>query len=515
MPQPSKSPKPHPFTEEQIRARAKALWEQRGEDSTDAENWDDAIRELYRERAIKRVTRPLRRVWWRTGLGTPLQRWWEWTGIREKKGWDFLQLLVAPVLLGAIALGLQEYVKEHDQKLADAKVQQDQQLADDKAKQDTLVKYLDQMADSLQHGLLKAKPGDDQFIVAQSRTVLALQSLDRKRQHLVIQFLSASGLNDQPNVKWQPYDKQRQNNPLPAKTKVLLYQAQLTKANLANSDLSGAVLVGADLESANLGCKTTESQKRDQCSDLSGADLRGADLIRANLFGAYLSDADLRGADLRDANLFGANLFGADLSDADLSGAILRDVNLIGADLSGANLSGANLGDADLNGARLFGAKLTNANLRGAKLFNAKLFNANLTGANLSGADLSGADLTGANLSDADLRGAILSGAILSDADLRDAALKRADLRSAVLLHTDLRQAKTLTSQQQLEGINPPLLCNVALPEGFTINPNRDCDRLPQELLKRDPKLFKTLKAAEAYVNRLRQLKLTDEPPDK
>src|SRR5579883_747031 len=485
MPQPSKSPKPHPFTEEQIRARAKALWEQRGEDSTDAENWDDAIRELYRERAIKRVTRPLRRVWWRTGLGTPLQRWWEWTGIREKKGWDFLQLLVAPVLLGAIALGLQEYVKEHDQKLADAKVQQDQQLADDKAKQDTLVKYLDQMADSLQHGLLKAKPGDDQFIVAQSRTVLALQSLDRKRQHLVIQFLSASGLNDQPNVKWQPYDKQRQNNPLPAKTKVLLYQAQLTKANLANSDLSGAVLVGADLESANLGCKTTESQKRDQCSDLSGADLRGADLIRANLFGAYLS------------------------------GAVLRDVNLIGADLSGANLSGANLGDADLNGARLFGAKLTNANLRGAKLFNAKLFNANLTGANLSGADLSGADLTGANLSDADLRGAILSGAILSDADLRDAALKRADLRSAVLLHTDLRQAKTLTSQQQLEGINPPLLCNVALPEGFTINPNRDCDRLPQELLKRDPKLFKTLKAAEAYVNRLRQLKLTDEPPDK
>ncbi len=433
MPQPPKSPKPHPFTEEQIRARAKALWERRGEESTDAENWDDAIRELYRERAVKRVTRPLRRVWWRTGLGTPLQRWWEWTGVKEKKGWDFLQLLVAPVLLGAIALGLQEYVKEHDQKLADAKVQQDQQLADDKAKQDTLVKYLDQMADSLQHGLLKTKPGDDQFIVAQSRTVLALQSLDRTRQHLVVQFLSASGLNDRPDPNWQPRDKQGQPNPLPAKSRVLLYQAQLTKANLGNSDLSGAVLVNANLEVANFGCNPPESRKPDQCSDLRDADLRGADLYRANLSGANLSYADLRGANLLVVNLRGANLWNADLGITILSGA----------DLSGADLSGADLNSADLN-------------------------SANLNSANLN---------------------------------------------SAVLLATDLRQAGELTPQQ-LEGESPPLLCNVALPKGFTVNPNRDCDRIAPVLLK-SYQSFKTLKDAEAFVNRLRQLKWTDEPPVK
>jgi|SRR5579883_596907 len=426
MPQPSKSPKPHPFTEEQIRARAKALWEQRGEDSTDAENWDDAIRELYRERAIKRVTRPLRRVWWRTGLGTPLQRWWEWTGIREKKGWDFLQLLVAPVLLGAIALGLQEYVKEHDQKLADAKVQQDQQLADDKAKQDTLVKYLDQMADSLQHGLLKAKPGDDQFIVAQSRTVLALQSLDRKRQHLVIQFLSASGLNDQPNVKWQARDKQHNLNPLPAKTRTLLYNAQLTKANLANSDLSSAVLVGANLFRANLGCKSPENQEPDQCSDLSFADLRGANLNGANLSGAGLSQSNLAGD-----SLIRADLRSADLGGANLSGASLRGASLRGANLSYANLSGAVLGDANLSG--------------------------------------------------------------------------------SIFVRTDLRQAGELTLQQ-LESKELPFLCNVALPKGFTVNPNRDCDRLPPVLFMRYPQYYKTMKDAEDYINIIRQLKWPDEP---
>jgi hypothetical protein len=67
-----------------------------------------------------------------------------------------------------------------------------QRLADDKASKTTLVKYFDQMADSLKDGLLKTNPGDDRFIVAQSRTVLALQSLDKKRQHLVIQFLQAA-----------------------------------------------------------------------------------------------------------------------------------------------------------------------------------------------------------------------------------------------------------------------------------------------------------------------------------
>ena len=423
--QPKPPPKPYPFTDEQIRVKAKALWEQRGEDSADAENWADAISELQRERALKRVTKPLRRLWWKTGLGAPLHRWWQWTGVREKKGWDFLQLLVAPLVLAVIGLGLQEYVKEHDQKLAEAKVQQDRQLADDKTKQDTLVKYLDQMADSLQHGLLKAKPGDDQFIVGQSRTVIVLQSLDRTRQHLVIQFLSASGLNDLPDRNWQPRDKQGQLNPLPAKSRVLLYGAKLSKANLVNSDLSGGVLVDAKLPGSDLGCKPPKSQAPDQCSDLSGADLRGANLGLANL------------------------------SLADFSGADLSFAYLIRVDFSGADLALANLNDA-----------------------------------NLSGADLSSANLSEANLRSANLRGA--------------------NLRGGFLLYTDLRQAKNLTLKQ-LEDKEPPFLCNAALPKGFTVNPNRDCDRLPQALLKRFPYVFKTLEDAEREVNQLRQQKWIDD----
>ena len=388
MKRPSKPPQPYPFTEEQISAKAKALWEQRGADSTDTENWQDAIQALKREQAVRRVTRPLKRLWWKTGLGTPLQRWWRWTGLREKKGWDLATSISIPLVL---FLGSQYFTSQNNDKqqtLADERTHQERQLADDKSKQDTLVKYLDQMADSLQHGLLKAKPGDDQFIVAQSRTVLALQSLDRKRQHLVIQFLIASGLNERPDGDWRPRDKQGQHNPLPAKSRVLLYRAQLSKANLINSDLSGAVLLGANLDRANLGCHPLESQDPGQCSDLSLADLRRA-------------------------KLNGANLSHADLSEADLSGA---------------NLYGANLRSADLTFVRLSSANLSNANLSGA-----------------------------------------------------------------VLLSTDLRQAKGLTTQQ-LEGGDLSYLCGVALPQGLTVNPNRDCDRLPPFLLRLYPEVYKTLK---------------------
>ncbi|XGW00887.1 MAG: DUF2934 domain-containing protein (plasmid) [Leptolyngbya sp. BL-A-14] len=148
MPRKPKRPKPHGFTDEQIRAKAYALWEQRGEDSTDAENWEDAIKALQRERVIRRVT-------------SPLQRWWHWTGLPEKKGWDLATGISIPLLL---FLGSQYFTTQNNdkqQKIADERAHQKRQLADDKAKQDTLVKYLDEMADSLQHGLLKAKPGDD------------------------------------------------------------------------------------------------------------------------------------------------------------------------------------------------------------------------------------------------------------------------------------------------------------------------------------------------------------------
>lgn len=460
--------KPHSFTETQVKVKAYELWQQRGSESLAEDNWNDAIRFLKREQVIKQAVKPVRRLWWKTGLGLPMQRWWQWTGIQEKKGWDFVQLLAVPLVLSLLGWGLNEYARDRDyrQQQADKEKEHTQQQADkekellitdNKVRQDVLVKYLDQMADSIKDDLLQAKPGDKQYIVAQSRTVLALQLLDKTRQSLVIQFLQASGLNQVD--KRTKLDKDG-NVQFKAGDKVLLYKAQMSKANLANSDLSGSVLIRVDLSHANLGCLPPESKDRSQCSDLS----------YANLSGANLSSANLRGANLIEANLEGANLDSADLRGADLTGFI-----------GGANLEGANLGFADLSESNFQESILINANLNWSLL---------------SKTNLEGAILKGANF----------NFAILSETNL-SSSLEDVSFLSAILLATDLRDARDLTPQQLERKHQPPLLCNVALPKGIKVDPDRDCKDIPQVLFDRYRGWFnfKTLKDAEDAVNQIRQ----------
>ncbi len=175
-------------------------------------------------------------------------------------------------------------------------------------------------------------------------------------------------------------------------------------------------------------------------------------------------------------------------------------LSLSGADLSGANLSGADLKGANLKGADLSGADLRFARLNGADLSGADLIGANLIGANLGYADLSYANLSGARLNGANLNGANLSGARLSGARLSRADLGGADLRSAILFTVDLSQTNSLTLQQ-LEVKEQPLLCRVKLPKNIEVDPNRDCENLPEVLLKRYPEQFENLAKDQADVN--------------
>ena len=62
----------------------------------------------------------------------------------------------------------------------------------------------------------------------------------------------------------------------------------------------------------------------------------------------------------------------------------------------------------------------------------------------------------------APLEKAKLSSADLRSADLRSADLRSTNLSSTILLNTDLRETRNLTSSQ-LEGKEPPLICNLSL----------------------------------------------------
>jgi hypothetical protein len=211
---------------------------------------------------------------------------YQWTGFGQSKVaqdvrpaktlWDWLDLLIVPIVL---ALG--GYFLNSSQTRAT------QAAAERRAQDDALQAYLDQMSAMLipkkdQPSLSDEHPPDSLKAVARARTLTMLPRLKPDHKARVVQFLYESGLI--------------------AKGRPIL-------------DLRGANLIGANLSEDSLGWVRISSSA----------------LSRTNLSEADLSSANLSGVRLFDANLIGADLIGADLSGADLSSA-----NLSGANLSGA-----------------------------------------------------------------------------------------------------------------------------------------------------------------------------------
>ncbi|MBE9069371.1 pentapeptide repeat-containing protein [Leptolyngbya cf. ectocarpi LEGE 11479] len=122
----------------------------------------------------------------------------------------------------------------------------------------------------------------------------------------------------------------------------------------------------------------------------------------------------------------------------------LREVQLPEADLSYSNLGGADLREANLEKANLLGANLEGADLGGANLKGAFLWRSNLKGANFWGADLEGVAFLDTNL------------------------------ESTVLGDANLQNIKVVTQEQ----LTQAKLCLTKLPDGISLDPNRDCREL-------------------------------------
>ena len=252
--------------------------------------------------------------------------------------WDWLQLLIIPLVLAVAAL-LFNFANSRTE----------QKIALDKQRQDSLQTYLDCMSELLLDKQLRtSEPDAEVRTVAHALTVSVLWHLDARRKTSLVKFLHDSKL-----------------------LRILEHDADLSGADMGYINFSGF--------------------------DLSEANLSGADLGNANLSGADLSMADLSGAILWYANLSGANLYNYDMGGANLHGANLHEANLSEANL-GANLHGANLHGANPHGANLHEANLSEADLHGANLWGADLSYVDLTKADLSEADLGKANFTRAKV---------------------------------------------------------------------------------------------------------------------
>ncbi len=260
--------------------------------------------------------------------------------------WDWLQLLIIPLVLAVIALlfnrattrteqkiAAERYEQDkqiasrhyhQDQLIAKQRYEQDQQIALDKQREDLLQAYLDRMSELLLEKNLRASPSEEVRNVARVRTITVLTQLDARRIGYVITFLNEAklmsptfndnavslGSADFHSINWT--------------------QANLSHANLSYANLTYARLTYARLDYANL-----------SLTDLSNANLSRANLYHADISNANLYHVDLSNASLGKANLSETNLARADLSQAHLTIANLSQANLYDADLSDANLSGA------------------------------------------------------------------------------------------------------------------------------------------------------------------------------
>src|SRR5215211_4016061 len=196
-----------------------------------------------------------------------------WTGIQGKTVWDFLQLLIVPLMLVAIGFWFTAQQDARQQQIENQRAQAERELAEQRAQDEALQAYLDQMSQlMLERKLLEAEPGDPVHTLAQARTSTVILRLDAEHNESVSRFLINSGLA------------------LSSEASPRL----LREITLSHATLSGAHLSTADLSDANL----------------SGANLHNAHLSKADLIGANLSGADLSGADLSGTNLIFADLEG-------------------------------------------------------------------------------------------------------------------------------------------------------------------------------------------------------------
>jgi hypothetical protein len=152
--------------------------------------------------------------------------------IRQKVAWDWLQLLIVPLVLalGTWSLGEQAKVREES-------------LKNDKEKQEILIKYFDFMTDVLSKEEVKTKedfktvkqigqtaqlPASKLWIVARARTLTALRELNDSRKIQLLSFLKEAGLIERQNPR------------------IRLATAELKKLDLSNMNLTNSNLAGVE-----------------------------------------------------------------------------------------------------------------------------------------------------------------------------------------------------------------------------------------------------------------------------
>ena len=207
----------------------------------------------------------------------------EWTGLQNRTLWDWLNLLIVPLVLLVGGFLLANWQESTQRSIANQRASSQLKVDNEREQNTLLQEYFDEIGVlMLQYNLDDSEAFGNANAVARARTLTLLRSLDGEHKGAVLQFLRDSGLISETG-----------------RPGVVLRGADFSSTKLSGASLSGASLYEVDLSD----------------SDLSNSDLAGVDLRQADLRNTDLSQADLSGTLLNDANLTGAKFRGAILQD--------------------------------------------------------------------------------------------------------------------------------------------------------------------------------------------------------
>lgn len=264
---------------------------------------------------------------------------WIWTGFIQKTLWDWMQLLIIPVVLsiGGLLFSRRQQLNE-------------QQRNEETQQEAMLQSYIDRMSKLISKLIIDNNLGDSNSSaairsIARALTMATAKRLNPQRKAFLIQFLHESGLI-----------RNNKDGGIVDMTGVDLTKAELILVDLSNVDLRGANLREAVLHKVNLSHANLE--KVCFCKAI----LSGSNFKAANLCKAHLERADLRYAKMSNANLTQMNA-----KKADLRHAVINNADFCNTDLTGASLSHANLAKT-IFGILFDFACLDNTNFEGASV---------------------------------------------------------------------------------------------------------------------------------------------------
>jgi hypothetical protein len=195
----------------------------------------------------------------------------KWSGFQKKSFWDWLQLLIVPLMLAFGAFYLNYASETRDKQIAEEGKQQEL-LKDYFSKMQTLIlaeKTLPKSnnkptgSPSLDQNQPKLSP--ESQAIARSLTLAVLDELDGPRKGKVITYLAESNLINKPNPEIKLDRANLQDLVLQDvdMNGVKIYKADMTKANLTdvsliNADLTLSIFSSATLQKVNFSGATLD-----------------------------------------------------------------------------------------------------------------------------------------------------------------------------------------------------------------------------------------------------------------